>query len=311
MEALEVRWMPSTYVVDTTKDLTTIQTGEISFRQAVTAAMSNNASSNVIDFAAALKGQTIQLSNTLHIDSGANVRRNLTINGNGDTIRGGQTGSVLEVDDSTVTLSGLVITGGSATTTGGGLCAQAESTVTLTNCTVSGNSAVVGGGIGALDSQLTLDNCQIVDNTAADGGGIAGQQGSATINQSIISGNTAQSGNRAAGPAGANGAVGRNGAAGGIGMSAQGAAGGGILDGFTSLQIFDTTLDGNRALGGNGGSGGNGGPAEAARPTWIVSPAMAEAAEAAGTAAMPWAAPLIRKATPSWSLRAARSRAIR
>jgi len=71
----------------------------------------------------------------------------------------------------TVTIAGLTLTNGSATT-GGGI--ENDGTLFLTNCTVSNSTATaVGGGIyNSSTGTLTATNCTAANNAAATGGGI-------------------------------------------------------------------------------------------------------------------------------------------
>ena len=79
----------------------------------------------------------------------------------GVTISGNNASRVFKVDSGvTASISGLTITGGSASN-GGGL-ANYGGNLTLTNCTLSGNSASYGGGVASTGGgTLTLTNCTV------------------------------------------------------------------------------------------------------------------------------------------------------
>jgi hypothetical protein len=86
--------------------------------------------------------------------------RAVTISGNGAS-------RVFQIDGGvTASISGLLITGGSAYS-GGGL-ANFGGNLTLANCTLSGNSATgtygFGGGVYSDGGMTTLTNCAISDN---------------------------------------------------------------------------------------------------------------------------------------------------
>ena len=105
--------------------------------------------------------------------------------------RNGVSGTVVNVADSTVKLTGLKLTGGlgaagGGSTFGGGVFANGTTagaaTVTLTDCDVTGNTATSGGGINAFGfAAVTLDGTDVHSNTATTyGGGLYIQKGSVT-----------------------------------------------------------------------------------------------------------------------------------
>ena len=93
----------------------------------------------------------------------------------GVTVSGNNASRVFQVDPSvTASISGLTITGGNTTGSGGGL--YNGGTTTLTNCTVSGNSATSYGGYGGglyNGGTLTMTNCTVSGNSASYGGGVS------------------------------------------------------------------------------------------------------------------------------------------
>lgn len=149
--------------------------------------------------------------------------------------------------DNTARLDGMVITGGSNDTAGGGVLNQSSSPV-LTNCLISGNTAGSnGGGISNVVSSPILTNCVISGNTAGgNGGGIASESGSAPVlTNCIVSGNTA----------GGNGGGVYNGSSNPVltncVISSNAAnLGGGVYSDTSSPRLVNCTLTANRARAG-------------------------------------------------------------
>ncbi len=115
-----------------------------------------------------------------------------TIDGNNESI-------VLSIANSTVTLDGLIITGGfaayaAAVNDGGGLYIVDNSNVTILNSLITDNIADDDGGGLYINggSVVTIENSQILSNTSDDeGGGIHVFDGIVTITDSAINGNYA------------------------------------------------------------------------------------------------------------------------
>src|SRR4029077_13247788 len=131
------------------------------------------------------------------------VNNNITISGPGAgslAVDGNANAGVFFINSGvTVTISGLSITNGNASSLGGGIY-NGSATVMLSNCIVSGNSAQYGGGIyneGVLGSAtLTIINSTIDGNTVSvEGGGIyaigVNAPVTVTVNNSTISYNSA------------------------------------------------------------------------------------------------------------------------
>lgn len=134
------------------------------------------------------------------------ISSDLTITGAGantTTVNGGGIDRVIDIrGDSTVSISGLTVTGGVAPDlggliigAGGGISTQGT-LLTLTNVTVRGNSAQsstdpsLGGGI-SKNGQLILNNCTVSNNSASFGGGISNYIGGPlTLNNSTVSDNS-------------------------------------------------------------------------------------------------------------------------
>src|SRR5207237_1079213 len=127
---------------------------------------------------------------------------NVILSGNTASISGGG----LYGQKGTVTLLNCTVTGNTASASkgarGGGILAS-YGTWTLTDCTLSGNSVTASNyayGGGMWNSGVTsLTNCTVTGNTALQGGGLqVGNAGTMTLGNTIVAGNTASS--VAAGP---------------------------------------------------------------------------------------------------------------
>lgn len=105
------------------------------------------------------------------------VDKDLTISGPGAgslTIDADGRSRVFRINSSTVEISYLTITGGSSSSTGGGIYSQ-SSALTLVDCVVTDNHGRLGGGLGAEFGSMTLTGCVFSDNSAiALGAGILG-----------------------------------------------------------------------------------------------------------------------------------------
>jgi hypothetical protein len=222
LDALEVRALLSTIVVTNNGD-----SGPGSLRQAIADAPSGG----TIVFAPALRGETIALS------SGAlEIAKNLSIQGPGSdrlSVSGSNTSGVFDVaSGETVTISGLTITGGSASQ-GGGISNAGN--LTLDHDAVTGNQAgpFIGEGGGIYNSgTLALDHSTVSGNQAsafsAEGGGMY-NSGTATLDHSAVSDNQAAS---------------------------TLADGGGIMNSGGTLTLQNSTISGNTVMGTSGSLGG-------------------------------------------------------
>ncbi len=208
IESLENRVLLSAGVeVTTLADETDPNDGVMSLREAIASANSGE----TISFASSLAGGTIVLNGTeltisdtdLTIQGlGADL---LTISGNPDPALYSR---VFNLSLSTVSISGLTITGGHAISDAvggnGGAIYNAQSTLTINDSTFSGNSAAGSGGaiysdyFGS-DSALTISDSTFSDNAAASGGALCNSSKTLTISDSTFSGNAA--------PAGSGGAI--------------------------------------------------------------------------------------------------------
>jgi len=218
IEVLEGRCLPSTLTVTSTAD-----SGPGSLRAELATAKSGD----TIVFDPSLDGQTITLTSGL-----LDIKKSVTIQGPGAgllTISGDNLSQVFQVDShTTVSLSGMTLTGGNAPFSGGAI--EDLGNLTLSNCTVTGNSAFRDGGAidvrdpnhgKGLQATLTVDNCTISNNSAPFGGAISvggfapTSVGSATIENSTLSGNSSTFG--------------------------------GVVDNVGNLTISGSTLSGNTA----------------------------------------------------------------
>ena len=183
-------------VVNTTADADASPAGDLSLRQAIALAnLATTAQTITFDTTAFATAQTIaltegngdlELSNT---STGATIT--ITGPGPGVTVEGpGDTG-VFQVDEGvTASITGLTITGGSTTTSGGGL--DNSGTLTLTDCTISGNTAAKEGGGLVSYGYATLTNSTVSGNSATDGGGLDVEaKGTLILTDSTVSGNSA------------------------------------------------------------------------------------------------------------------------
>jgi parallel beta-helix repeat protein len=222
LEALEDRWLPSTFTV-----LNTLDDGSAGSLRWAVAQANANAGDDTINFGdGSASGGTNFLDGTAHTIALTGTQleltdttRETTITGpvaNLLSISGGGLSRVLQVDGLvTASISGVTITNGDAgngyggglfnlgTTTlnnctvssnsagyGGGVYGSAASTTTLTDCTVSGNSAVYAGGLESLGT-LKLTRCAVSNNSVTQhGGGLENYLGTVTLTDCVVSGNT-------------------------------------------------------------------------------------------------------------------------
>jgi hypothetical protein len=197
LEALEVRFVPSTLTV--TNNLDDARTAG-SLRYEIAVAQSGD----TILFDRSLKGQTIVLNGNELL-----INKNLTIQGLGAgnlAISGNNASRVFEVTaGAQVTLSGMTIENGdgqasnsggilwgSAWGNGGGILNQG--TLTLSGDTLTGNAVpYLGGGIAnELGGTVTINGSTIKNNSDDSRGGGAGvyNDGTMTISGSSVTGNT-------------------------------------------------------------------------------------------------------------------------
>ncbi len=111
-----------------------------------------------------------------------------------------QTGGGIRVQDETLSLDDVALTGNTAIASGGGLFADGFAmTLSVRNSTISGNIARVGGGVYSEDTKgvTTFENVVVDGNTASDKGGglfFYDPDNDVIINNATITNNTAQKG---------------------------------------------------------------------------------------------------------------------
>lgn len=217
--------------------------GDLSLREAIFLANTSGVADTIrFDPAVFSTPQTIALEL-----GGLAITDSVTISGPGQdllTIHALGSARVLTIDDldndnpSSVAISGLTLTGGRTTGSGGGIF-SAES-LSLDSVTVTGNDATTanssrGGGVhfnGFIDTHLTITDSTITNNTSAHfGGGLSTSlpddlRASVTVTRSTIAGNSAA--------AEGGGVFNRNGRG-------------------TSFVVVDSTIHGNIASGDGGG----------------------------------------------------------
>ncbi|MGO9913113.1 MAG: choice-of-anchor Q domain-containing protein, partial [Isosphaeraceae bacterium] len=206
-------------VVNTAIDGTGSPSGDLSLRQAVNLANAlDGAETITFDPTVFASAETITLAGSQLELSDTGGTETITGPTAGVTVSGGGMSRVFQVDASvTASISGLTITGGSTTGSGGGL--SSDGVTTLTNCTVSGNSASEGGGLanngtttltlndvtvsknttsgyggGIIGGTTTLTNCTVSGNSAGDSGGGINSNGVTTLTNCTVSDNTADKG---------------------------------------------------------------------------------------------------------------------
>jgi hypothetical protein len=254
MEPLERRTVPSSITVQNLDD-----SGAGSLRAAIEQANLDMAQ-DTITFAPALAG-TITLSSALP-DLSTNMiiagpgPSTLTVASNFPPPSSGAVSGVVTVSaGASVSISGLTITGGNNTSTGGGGIENAG-TLTLVNLRISGNSSGQGGGI-YTNGMLTVEDTTLTGNSAASGGGIS-NAGTLTLENSTVSDNTAVSAGLGNGIGGGidntgtltllNTVISDNDNAGGP----LGNANGGGIYSTGTLSVQNATISGNSAILGAG-----------------------------------------------------------
>ncbi len=229
-------------IVNTTSDSLFPGVGLLSLREAITFANVDNEAPNItfdskvfgLPQTITLTGTQLELTDTIGTETIVGPKKGVTVSGGGLS-------RVFQVDGGvTAEFSGLIITGGTTASTGGGLNVDGG-TATLTDCTISGNSSGVGssyggygGGLSNKGGNVTLTDCTISGNAVEDGSGGGGvatlKGGNTTLNDCTISSNLA--------------------------VASRFAAGGGLI-GFgrhTLTTLTGCTISGNSTVGGGGGA---------------------------------------------------------
>src|SRR5262249_23623062 len=136
-----------------------------------------------------LNGTQLELSDTTGTETIVGPNKGVTVDA-------GKNSRVFQVNPNvTASISGLTITEGSTTGSGGGLYNDGGN-VTLTGCPVTrncttGGSTSRGGGVYGLNGTTTLTDCTVSGNTATgSGGGVFGYGGTTTLTHCTVSGNS-------------------------------------------------------------------------------------------------------------------------
>ncbi len=247
----------ASFVVNTTADTFGFYSGTTSLREAIAGA--NAVPGQTITFSPTVfaSAQTITLSLgqlTLSDTSGTEA---ITGPAAGVTVNADGLSRVFEVDAGVAAaISGLTISGGSASEWGGGLAIYG--TATLSDCTISGNTGGSNWGGGGLvndgSGAVTLTDCTLTNNyggATGSGGAIENEvAGTVTLTECTVSGNTGYRG----------GAISNYSMTGTVelldctvsGNTATYTGGGGIENRGT-LTLTDCTVADNRAAKGGGG----------------------------------------------------------
>ncbi|MBT6484795.1 MAG: hypothetical protein HOK71_08995, partial [Planctomycetaceae bacterium] len=256
---LEERRVLSTITVTGTGDDVVNGDGEVTLREAITAANTDTSvdgstagsGNDEIVFDASLAGQSITLGGSqLPTITGANG--DLTINGLGArflSIDGNNLSRILEVSvGATVEVSGLTLTGGNSGNASGGAILSAG-TLTITASQIENSTAETaggGGGIFSNNAMLTVIDTTISGNTSngtGAGGGIYNNGGTLTVVNSTISGNQVTGGDFGGGIFNDGTATITNST---IANNSSGAPGGGIRNHIgDTLTLQNTILSGN------------------------------------------------------------------
>jgi hypothetical protein len=266
LEPLEDRVTPSTTInvndpsggLDNPTNVTVSTLGSnVTLRDAINAANNTGGTgSYVINLPA---GNTITFNAVDNNSIGPNalpaITSNITIEGNGDTLKiSGATERFFFVG-SALTLDNLTLTGGVAQGSNGrgggagvgGAIVNFGGKLTLDGDTLTSNKALGGNGAtgSGTGSPTTFGGGKGGGGFGGGGGGLGGaiysQGGSLTITNSTLSGNTAQGGN-----GGGTGAVGGSG------------YGGAICNAFGTATLVYTTIANNSVINGTSGSGSSG-----------------------------------------------------
>ncbi|NEO83858.1 MAG: CHAT domain-containing protein [Spirulina sp. SIO3F2] len=208
--------------------------GGTTLREAIAAASSND------DITFGVVG-TVTLNGTQL--SWNNSKDNLTIDGNGSTVSGGNASRVFNITADNATLRNLTIQDGVVSGDGAAINRNGRGTLTLENVTITNNSASTrAGGIRNRNGTVALINSSISNNSAGSGGGaIFNSPGTVTLTDSTISGNSA---NGIGGGIWSNGTVTLSNSTVSDNTS-NGTSGGGIFGNTGSVTLSNSTVSGN------------------------------------------------------------------
>jgi parallel beta-helix repeat protein len=192
VQTLEDRTVPNTYTVSNTQDGSPAPAGSL---RAAIASANSNPGADSINFDAAVFGSAKvidltgagQLSATGPVAITGPGSKLLTVKTSGTA---SATNRVLSISGGgATTVSGMTITGGNVTGTGGGINFGSES-VTITDVVLTGNYAgSTGGGISFTTGTLTIANSVITSCASYSGGEVYCQSGKMTVTNVTISSN--------------------------------------------------------------------------------------------------------------------------
>ena len=133
-------------------------------------------------------GIIVLASGTFNLKESINIKKNLTIRGQGTILKMNGSDRVFRCEGN-ITLESLDISGGSSTN-GGGVKVD-RGNVIIKDCKIHHNDGGLGGGgIYIMAGDLTLTSCDISNNTVPGlGGGLAFVGGTATITNCTITRN--------------------------------------------------------------------------------------------------------------------------
>ena len=218
-------------VVNTTSDVNSVPLGVMSLRQAVNLAdVLGGAETISFDATMFATQQTITLTQGQLELSDTGGAQTITGPTAGVIVSGGGTNRVFQVDSGvTASISGLTVTDGSTSGSGGGLYNDGG-IVTLTDITISGNTASAdGGGISNAGTLTVSGTTSLTSNSASDGGGMY-NTGNLTVSGATFTGNTATA------------------------SAVTGYGGGGIDSDGGTLVVTSGTFSNNTAPSGGGGA---------------------------------------------------------
>ena len=172
---------------------------DCSLREAIRAANANSNADTIV-LLAGIYTLTVGTGDDTAAAGDLDITQPLTLIGAGahlTVIAMANTDRVMHILNTTVTLNGLKLTGGSGSGSGSGLLIQ-NSTVTVLNSAVSGNTGAnaTAGIYASSNSTLTLTNSAVLSNTVTgtgntNGGGMRLDGGRATLTNVTVSNNTA------------------------------------------------------------------------------------------------------------------------
>jgi CSLREA domain-containing protein len=198
------------FVVDTLADEYdgNFSSGQLSLREAIALANADVGSAKVITFAPSLTAQgpavilltrgDLAITDSLTVTGPGAALLSIDASGNKVRSQSGKGSRVFSIDDGdattklTISMSGLTLTGGDLTDSGGAILSHEN--LTVADSVIRDNFAGTGGGIHSA-APLTLINCTVSGNTAANSGGaILNGYANTTATGCSITGNSALQG---------------------------------------------------------------------------------------------------------------------